>query len=349
MKIAVYTIALNEAQFVERWYQSAREADHLYILDTGSTDDTVEIAKKLGIHTSIITVKPWRFDHARQASLDALPDDIDYAIALDMDEVLQPGWRQALESVPEGTTRPRYSYTWSWLPDGSPDLVYGGDKIHARHGYQWRHPVHEVLTPLGEEKQEWIKLEIHHHPDTTKSRGQYFPLLKLAIEEDPDDDRNAFYYARELYFHSMNDEAIKEFRRHLALPRAVWEPERAASMRYLAKLEPHNRERWLLRAIAEAPEQREARCELAEYYYTQKLWPQSYAAALSALAITDKSLSYLCESDAWSWLPHDQVAIAAYNMGLHRVALEHGRLAVQFAPYNERLGENLIHYEGAAQ
>jgi hypothetical protein len=120
-------------------------------------------------------------------------------------------------------------------------------------------------------------------------------------------------------------------------------------MRYLAKLEPHNKERWLLRAIAEAPGQREARCDLAEYYYFKELWPQCYAAALSALAITDKSLSYLCESDAWTWLPHDYAAIAAYRMGIYGVALEQGRLAVQFAPYNQRLGENLIHYEGATR
>jgi hypothetical protein len=36
MKIAVYTVALNEEQFVERWYNSAKDADYLLIADTGS-------------------------------------------------------------------------------------------------------------------------------------------------------------------------------------------------------------------------------------------------------------------------------------------------------------------------
>ena len=35
MKIAVYTIALNEEQFVYRWSDSAIEADYRFILDTG--------------------------------------------------------------------------------------------------------------------------------------------------------------------------------------------------------------------------------------------------------------------------------------------------------------------------
>ena len=36
MKIAVYTIAKNEVSFVNRWFNSAKEADSLHILDTGS-------------------------------------------------------------------------------------------------------------------------------------------------------------------------------------------------------------------------------------------------------------------------------------------------------------------------
>ena len=34
MKIAVYTIAKNEEQFVEAWYNSAKDANYLLIADT---------------------------------------------------------------------------------------------------------------------------------------------------------------------------------------------------------------------------------------------------------------------------------------------------------------------------
>jgi len=73
MKVAVYSIALNEEKFVQRWYESAKEADYLFIADTGSSDKTVEIARGLGIVCHIISVKPWRFDDARNASLALLP------------------------------------------------------------------------------------------------------------------------------------------------------------------------------------------------------------------------------------------------------------------------------------
>lgn len=175
MKIAVYTIAKNEAQFVQRWADSCVDADYRIILDTGSTDNTVTLARDLGVDVTRWEFDPWRFDKARNMSLDLVPEDTDLCIALDMDEVLVEGWREHLEAAyADGVTRPRYQYTWSW--EGSkPGLVYGGDKIHARHGYYWKHPVHEVITPKNPERevQGWYGLEIHHHPDNTKSRGQY--------------------------------------------------------------------------------------------------------------------------------------------------------------------------------
>jgi len=42
MKIVAYAICKNESKFVESWYTSVKEADEVYVLDTGSTDDTKE-------------------------------------------------------------------------------------------------------------------------------------------------------------------------------------------------------------------------------------------------------------------------------------------------------------------
>lgn len=340
MKIAVYTIAKNEEQFVERWAESCKEADYRIILDTGSDDRTVELAEQAGVtvHTKIID--PWRFDHARNAALEVVPEDADYCIALDMDEILISGWRDEMEKAT--ATRPRYEYTWSWNADGSPGLVYGGDKIHARHGYFWKHPVHEVLSFKENETQEWLQLKIHHHPDSTKSRGQYFPLLELAVAEDPDDDRNAHYLAREYYFHNMWDKAVPEFKRHLSLPRAVWRPERSASMRYLARCDhPNERESWLLRAAAESPDRREAWVELAQVYYERNDWPSCYSAAKRALTIQEKPLEYICDANAWGSAPYDMAAISSYRLGLYDEAVYFAGKALEYEPENSRLQKNL--------
>lgn len=347
MKIAVYTIALNEQQFVRKWYESAKEADYLLIADTGSTDGTVELAKELGINVVSVLVKPWRFDDARNASLALLPADIDYCIALDMDEVLIEGWRKELESVPTQTTRPRYKYTWNWNEDGTPGLQYGGDKIHSRHGYRWKHPVHEVLNADRIlEIQNWINLEIHHFADDSKPRSQYMPLLAQAVKEDPLDDRNAFYYARELFFHSRYPEALEEFQRHLSLPRAVWKPERAASMRYIAKMQKEmmDAEDWFKKAIDEAPDRREAYVDLAKLYYENNRWFDCLDVSEAAIAITEKPLEYLCEDFAWGSAPYDYAAIAAFNLDLKDKAREYGSMAVELNPTDERLQRNLVFY-----
>lgn len=347
MKIAVYTIAKNEQQFVERWQRSACDADSLHILDTGSDDQTVTIARDLGIDVVVRKFDPWRFDTARNFSLAMLPAGVDMCIALDMDEILLPGWRDELEKVGATVTRPRYKYTWSWKSEGVPDLQYGGDKIHARHGYKWKHPVHEVLVADGrEEVQEWCGLEIHHHPDSTKSRGQYFPLLELAVAEDPNDDRNSHYLAREYFFHKDYQKATAEFHRHLSLPSATWGSERAQSYRYLYKMSQDPQ--YLLNAIQEDPQRREAHVDLAFHHYEEGNWQECLDAAKAALAITDKPLTYLVEAYAWGALPHDLAAIAAFKLGYFHEAKYHGMEALKLSPYEDRLVNNLKRYEEAA-
>jgi glycosyltransferase involved in cell wall biosynthesis len=337
MKIAVYTITKNEEQFIERWAQSCEEADYRLIVDTGSTDGTVETARKAGCEVASITVSPWRFDDARNAALALIPSDIDICVSLDADEILMPGWRNELESLPEDVTRPRYKYVWSWNPDGTEGITFFRDHIHKRHGYRWKHPVHEIVISTGVEKQAFCALEVHHHADASKSRGQYLPLLELAVKEDPDDDRNLFYLGREYMFHGRNTEAIPCFTKHLEL--SSWPAERATSMRYLARV-TGNKEYWLLKACGEAPERREPWVDLAQYYYEQSRWESCYAAAIRALQIAEKPLEYLCEPEAWGALPHDLAGIASWNMGMQRKSLLHTVTALQLSPYDNRIRVN---------
>ena len=346
MKIAVYTIAKNEEQFVQRWYESAKDADYLCILDTGSQDQTVSIGRGLGICVEQEVFVPWRFDHARNRSLDLVPADADICVALDMDEVLVEGWREHLEqALADGVTRPRYKYTWSW-ENGRPGLQYGGDKIHARHGYYWKHPVHEVLMPNIDEVQGWYDLEIHHHPDTGKSRGHYLPLLELAVKEDPEDDRNSHYLAREYLFAGRNDEAVAEFKRHLTLEKAVWGPERARSYRYLAQLTDDPGYLW--NAVAEDPTSREAWLEISQACHDEGEWVECFHTARRALQIVERPLTYLTEGWAWGSRGHDLAAVAAFKIGLYQEAEFHGLEALKLDPYDARLRDNIKFYRRAA-
>lgn len=352
MKVAVYTIALNERQFVEQWFESAKDADYLLIADTGSTDGTVEAARALGINVVDVRVNPWRFDDARNAALAALPIDIDMCVSLDMDEVITPGWKKILtEAWERGINRPRYKHIWSWNEDGTPGLEFSYDHIHGRKGFRWRHPVHECIYSYGiEEKQDWLEgIETHHHPDPTKSRSQYLPLLSLSVQEDPHNDRNAFYYGRELYFYGRYEEAAKELKRHLELPTAVWAPERAASMRFIGKSLPAEAEIWFRKAVDEAPGRREPYVDLAKLYYNRQDWVKCLEAAESALAIKEKPLEYLCEAESWGSAPHDYASISAYRLGQYDKALKYAKEALEIESDNERLRSNLVFCEEAVK
>jgi glycosyltransferase involved in cell wall biosynthesis len=338
VKIAVYTIVKNEEQFIKRWSNSCKDADLRLIVDTGSTDNTVSLAEQNGCTVGHIKVDPWRFDHARNAALNLIPQDYDYCIALDADEVLVEGWREALEKIDPNVTRPRYKYVWSWNPDGTEGLVYSGDKIHARKNYYWHHPVHEVLKSNNGEIQSWVDIEIRHYPDHSKSRSQYLPLLEIAVEEDPNDDRNRFYLGRELMFNNRKQEAKEHLLEHLKL--STWKPERATSMRYLSRVTPDRLE-WLLRACAEAPDRREPWVELSQFYYDTKNWAGCYFATKQALSITEKPLEYLCEADAWGSLPWDLNSIGAWHISIKKEAIYSVIKALEIMGHDDRLIKNL--------
>jgi len=292
-----------------------------------------------------IRVNPWRFDDARNAALASLPIDIDMCVSLDMDEVITPGWREVLEEAwSRGVNRPRYKHIWSWNEDGTPGLEFSYDHIHGRKGFRWRHPVHECIYSYGiEEKQEWLdSIETHHHPDNAKSRAQYLPLLALSVKEDPYNDRNAFYYGRELYFYGRYEEAATELKRHLELPTARWAPERAASMRFIGKSLPSEAEIWFKRAITETPGRREPYVDLAKLYYERENWVGCLEASEGAIAIQEKPLEYLCEAEAWGAAPYDYASISAYRLGEYQKAFDYAQKALSISPDDERLKKNAV-------
>ena len=59
MKVAVYAIAKNEEQHVARWAESCKEADYRLILDTGSTDSTIDRAYECGVEVFSASINPF--------------------------------------------------------------------------------------------------------------------------------------------------------------------------------------------------------------------------------------------------------------------------------------------------
>ncbi len=348
-KVCVYAICKNEEKFVDRWYDSMKEADEIYVLDTGSSDDTVNKLKEKGINVCIRKIEPWRFDVARNMSLDLVCKDADICVCTDLDEVFESGWRSKLEECWEcGITRGYYDYNWSFDKYGKPAVSFYRDKIHSRNGYKWTHPVHEVLEYIGDgyEKKKFIEgIILNHYPDNTKSRSSYLPLLELSVKEDPNDDRNMHYLGREYMYYGKWKDSIKTLLKHLDLPTATWKDERSASMRFIARCyyELGNvtlARIWLEKAIFETPYLREPLVEMGRLEYYEKNYDIASIYLEKALDIDSKYKNYINETFCYDYTIYDLLGICKYEMGNYKDSLYYITKAVKMDPDNDRLISN---------
>lgn len=349
-KISVYAICKNEEKFVDRWMDAVSEADEVVVLDTGSTDNSVEKLRSRGAKVYEERISPWRFDVARNRAMEKVSEDTDICVSNDMDEVFERGWRKKLEDAWKSQhTRAKYMFVWSHNEDNSINKQYPMEKIHRRHGFKWIHPVHEVLHYNGLEKEEsvWIPgLVLHHYPDDTKPRTQYLPLLELSVKENPTNDRAVFWLGREYMYYKKYKESIETLKNHLLLPSATWKEERSASMRFIARCYDElgvvaEAKSWLFRSIAECPEIREPYLALARIGYKEQNWPLVYAMVQRALTIKKSTGSYLVEPESWGYPLYDLGAISTYYLGLFADSKKYAIQAVNLSPNDERLKKNL--------
>jgi glycosyltransferase involved in cell wall biosynthesis len=290
MKIAVYTIALNEEKHVERWYNSVKDADYILIADTGSTDRTVEIAKSLGINVFNISIKPWRFDTARNVALALLPDDIDLCISIDMDEVLSEDWRPELEK----TTGNQITYVFR----NNKDFV--NNRIHARHGFIWKFLMHEGLVP---DRTEMIDefcpgIEVTHMPDMEKPRSQYTQLLIDALNENPDIGRYYKYITEALVAEKRFEEAEVYYLRVLEIPNFPNE-DAARVYKILSEIIPEKTGEYLLLCLQTAPHRREPYYYIARWYAQHERWEECLSWLNKAFEIEKITVDVFKDNAAW--------------------------------------------------
>ena len=348
-KIYVYAICKNEEQFVDRWYNSMKEADGIYVLDTGSTDSTVKKLKEHNINVETKIIEPWRFDTARNKSLELVPKDADICVCIDLDEVLEPGWRTLLEKNWEtNTTKVTYTYNWGFDNSGKPNVTFYYEKIHNRNDYIWTHPVHEILTYIGktEETKKLIPdIILNHYPDKNKSRSSYLPLLELSVKEDPEDDRNTHYLGREYMYHQEWQKAIETLEKHLTLKKATWKDERSASMRFIARCYKNlgniNQAKiWLEKAINETPYLREPYTEYGLLEYEIGNYQNATIYLEKALTITNKYKSYINEVFCWDSTIYDTLSLCYFKIKDLKNSLYYVNKAHNINPQDDRITKN---------
>lgn len=212
MKIIVYTILKNELQNIKPWLENVKQADRIYLLDTGSTDGSWELLNNEEIKNNYpqLVIKqhiidPWRFDTARNENLkmvfedEVIKEDIEdnsvICWTIDLDERFIPEWYSITENAYKQfpTFRKlRYLYAHNHDENGVPIQVHYYDKCHRLKGAHWSLPIHEIMT-YGEYENlydvgdiqinEQIPL-VHHYQNKETDRESYKKLIMMRIQED---------------------------------------------------------------------------------------------------------------------------------------------------------------------
>ncbi|CDX40910.1 putative Glycosyl transferase family 2 [Mesorhizobium plurifarium] len=349
MKVAVYTIALNEAANVERWASSAADADYRIVADTGSTDDTVERLTAAGVTVHRIAVRPWRFDTARNAAMALIPNDVDVCCTMDMDRHLEAGWRGKLEAAwkPETTALfCKVSYRSS-VDDPIELRGWPAKNFHHRWGYRFRRPVHEALQFSGDREvvtscDDIVMYEVQDHSKPT--RGSYLPLMEVANKEDPNDGQICFWLARDLMWADQHKRATELLKHYLSLSTSGWGEERSEALRYIARMEPQDKLQWLDKARMEAPHRREIWLDLAEEFHSKGDWLNLFWAASNGIEKTRLTGSYLDDSSCWGFRLYDLGAIASWRLDAIEQAVVWGQQALDLDQNNQRLKDNLAFF-----
>jgi len=340
MKIAVYSIALNEIKHVERYAEATKFADYRIVADTGSTDGTQEALRKAGVDVYDIRVRPWRFDVARNVALSLVPEDADVCVILDLDEVPGPKFFSKIKNKwVDGC-----QFGWISMDTGS---KWERDRLHSRFGWVWKYPCHEVQLWYGEGEAKACQIldaVISHQPDNEKSRGQYVELLEMAVKENPTDPRMWTYMTREYYFHNRWEDVLKAGKTRLELD--GWDVEAAATCRWMgeaARFLGQDAQEWFDKGVQLLPEQGEPWYGVAIDAYRRNDWQRCLDATTKIFELP-RSNHYCYEAAVWDWKAYDLAGVSAYNLKLYDIAETFTSAALQGVPEGdekERIKRNM--------
>jgi len=147
LPISAVIIARNEASRIGECLESLRFADEIIVVDSGSDDGTIGIARR---YTDRVLEVPWRgFGPQKQAAVELASHDI--VLNVDCDERVTPELREEIlsllstGSIRAGYSVPRRTFVGSkeirhcgWYPDRTIRLFdrrkahFSGDLVHER-------------------------------------------------------------------------------------------------------------------------------------------------------------------------------------------------------------------------
>lgn len=339
--------------------------DDLVVVDTGSTDNTKEIAAKYGAR--IFDFK-WcdDFSAARNFSFDQLTtkwlfwvDSDDLLIGREyFDEMLSKCIEKNLDGV-------ILEYIYSLEPTGQQILEQLEPTILSRHihsedvisklkphcnttqfrerlvrnlpNWRWIYPVHEALPVPGYKLGKYDKVKILHrrHKTGVPARNRRNLDILDRVPWNKRDERVWFYFGLEYAAHHMISEAIDAFQRYL--PLSTVPDEKYLAYHYLADLyrASDNYEKAIehdLMAVGMRPTWRDGYMGLLSSYAKKGKWELAlyYGAMTKKAEVPDTPFAFNPVHEEVGWVP-DYIN-ALLNTGALEEALEECRRAIKILP-----------------
>ena len=233
-KVALVMIARDEASRIVRALASLRpHVDEMVVLDTGSTDATVALARSAGARVARFR---WvdDFSAARNAAL-AL-SDADWHVVVDADEWLESGSDAllALRHTPpefvgalrvdshfDDETQGGVATAPSWLPRVLPKGVRYGGRVHEQPAHTL--PVRRLAAVLGHDG---------YRAESLKAKaGRNRALLESALRASPADPYLHYQLGKDHDAYERYDDAAAAYARSRACEIAALLPEGARPLR----------------------------------------------------------------------------------------------------------------------
>ena len=206
MTLSVCLIVKDEEEVLKRCLGCVEKfADEIVIVDTGSRDGTVDIAKNF---TDKVYFFEWCDDFSAARNFAFGKATCDYVMWLDADDVVtDENCALIKELVSCGGFDMAYLVYAAAFDGDVPVFVYNRERIFRRSaGYRFSGAVHEAVSPRG--KAVYSAARIDHRKISQKDpmRNLKIYLGQIARGGLPD-SRSRFYYGRELMFNGMYAEA----------------------------------------------------------------------------------------------------------------------------------------------
>jgi len=216
-KLSVCMIVKNEEEALPKCLDQVKGLpDELIIVDTGSTDKTVEIAKSYG--ASVYHFE-WidDFSAARNVSLKYATGD--WIIWLDADDVLPPDQHARIKKLMESPIDHAFYFTLENV-GGDTSTCYQLRMFPNVEGITFEMPVHEQVTPslrrLGVTKHLFVDVKVIHTGYTSEEviaqkKQKYLKILERWVEGHPEDYLSRAHIALIYHTSGRADDAIREY------------------------------------------------------------------------------------------------------------------------------------------